>query len=137
MQQSKEPYGIMYYSPYTIQEHVKEIIFIPKSRNYVGLQIADFVPNTLGRYAAGLKPKNADFEKMYAENSIKPDTLITSTNLALRFFRSPNLTVDIIIHPPRELLFQLIHPVPAYKQSPEGTRGDFSFVTVHHIFHKD
>lgn len=55
--------GTMYYSPYTIQEHVKEIIFIPKSKNYVGLQLADFVPNTLGRYAAGLKPKNADFAK--------------------------------------------------------------------------
>ena len=55
--------GTMYYSPHTIQEHVKEIIFVPKSQNYVGLQLADFVPNTLGRYAAGLKPKNADFAK--------------------------------------------------------------------------
>ena len=27
------------------------------------MQLADFVPNTLGRYAASMKPKNKDFAK--------------------------------------------------------------------------
>lgn len=55
--------GTLYYSPKTIQNFVREIKFIPKSSNLVGLQLADFVPNTLGRYAAMMKPKNRDFAK--------------------------------------------------------------------------
>ena len=53
----------MYYSPKTIQNHLKEIHFEPKNSNLAGLQLADFVPNTLGRYAANMKPKNRDFAK--------------------------------------------------------------------------
>lgn len=34
-----------------------------KADNLAGLQLADFVPNTLGRYAAMMKPKNRDFAK--------------------------------------------------------------------------
>jgi hypothetical protein len=30
----------------------------------IGLQLADFVPNTLGRYVAGMKPKNKNFAKI-------------------------------------------------------------------------
>lgn len=50
--------GTMYYSPATIQNRLHEITFIPKSDNYAGLQLADFIPNTLARYAAHLPPKN-------------------------------------------------------------------------------
>lgn len=53
--------GTMYYSPNTIQQHIKEIVFIPKASNYTGLQLADFVPNTLGRYVANFRPKNVNF----------------------------------------------------------------------------
>lgn len=56
--------GSMYYSPKTIQDHIREIHFIKKSENVVGLQLADFVPNTLGRYVAGMKPKNKNFAKI-------------------------------------------------------------------------
>ena len=53
--------GTMYYSPATIQNHLHEIKFVQKSDNYAGLQLADFVPNTLARYAANMPPKNRDF----------------------------------------------------------------------------
>lgn len=56
--------GTLYYSPKIIQNHVREIYFIRKSDNLVGLQLADFVPNTLGRYVAGMKPKNENFAKI-------------------------------------------------------------------------
>lgn len=55
--------GTMYYSPQTIQNHVHNIYFVAKSDNLIGLQLADFVPNTLGRYVAGMKPKNKNFAK--------------------------------------------------------------------------
>lgn len=55
--------GTLYYSPKTIQNHVRDLKFVPKSNNLIGLQLADFVPNTLGRYAANMKPKNRDFSK--------------------------------------------------------------------------
>lgn len=55
--------GTLYYSPKTIQDHLREIHFEPKTNNLAGLQLADFVPNTLGRYAAMMKPKNRDFAK--------------------------------------------------------------------------
>ena len=41
--------GTMYYSPATIQNHLREIKFVQKSDNYAGLQLADFIPNTLAR----------------------------------------------------------------------------------------
>ena len=56
--------GSMYYSPKTIQDCIREIHFVKKSENMIGLQLADFVPNTLGRYAAGMKPKNKNFAKI-------------------------------------------------------------------------
>lgn len=56
-------FGTMYYSPRTIQSYLGNIHFISKSENVAGLQLADFVPNTLGRYAAMMKPKNRDFAK--------------------------------------------------------------------------
>ncbi len=55
--------GTLYYSSKTIQDHIKQINFVPKTDNLAGLQLADFVPNTLGRYAASMKPKNKDFAK--------------------------------------------------------------------------
>ena len=55
--------GTLYYAPKTIQEHLKEICFLMKKNNIAGLQLADFVPNTLGRYVAMMKPKNRDFSK--------------------------------------------------------------------------
>ncbi len=56
--------GSMYYSPKAIQNHVREIYFVKKSENMIGLQLADFVPNTLGRYVAGMRPKNTNFAKI-------------------------------------------------------------------------
>lgn len=55
--------GTLYYSPKTIQDHLKQIHFVAKTENLAGLQLADFVPNTLGRHAAMMKPKNRDFVK--------------------------------------------------------------------------
>lgn len=55
--------GTLYYAPKTIQDHLKQIYFVAKTDNRAGLQLADFVPNTLGRYAAKMKPKNRDFAK--------------------------------------------------------------------------
>lgn len=55
--------GTLYYSPKTIQDHLRDIHFEPRTNNLAGLQLADFVPNTLGRYAAMMKPKNRDFAK--------------------------------------------------------------------------
>lgn len=56
--------GSMYYSPKTIQDYIRELYFVKKSENMIGLQLADFVPNTLGRYVAGMKPKNKNFAKI-------------------------------------------------------------------------
>ena len=55
--------GTLYYSSKTIQEHLNQIKFVSKKENYAGLQLADFVPNTLARYVAKLAPKNRDFAK--------------------------------------------------------------------------
>ena len=55
--------GTMHYTPNTIQNHVESIEFVRKSENYAGLQLADFVPNTLGRYVAGKQAKNLDFSR--------------------------------------------------------------------------
>lgn len=53
----------MYYSPATIQNHLHEIRFVQKSDNCAGLQLADFIPNALARYAADLQPKNQELSK--------------------------------------------------------------------------
>ena len=55
--------GTMYYSPETVQYRIREISFVSKQQNLAGLQLADFVPNTLGRYVAGKQPKNQSFAK--------------------------------------------------------------------------
>ena len=55
--------GTMYYSPETVQYRIREISFVAKQQNVAGLQLADFVPNTLGRYVAGKQPKNQSFAK--------------------------------------------------------------------------
>lgn len=53
--------GTMYYSPETVQYRIQNIVFVAKQQNVAGLQLADFVPNTLGRYVAGKQPKNQSF----------------------------------------------------------------------------
>ena len=55
--------GTMHYTSHTIQEHLCGIEFVEKRANLAGLQLADFVPNTLGRYAAGLRAKNNGFSR--------------------------------------------------------------------------
>lgn len=55
--------GTMYYTPKTIQNTLLGISFVAKQQNLAGLQLADFVPNTLARYAAGMKAKHNDFSK--------------------------------------------------------------------------
>ena len=55
--------GTLYYAPKTIQDHLKQIQFVAKTENFAGLQLADFVPNSLGRYVACMKPKNRDFAR--------------------------------------------------------------------------
>lgn len=55
--------GTMYYSPKAIQSRITKISFSPKSDNIAGLQLADFIPNALGRHVAGLQAKNHDFSK--------------------------------------------------------------------------
>ena len=55
--------GTMHYVPHTIQSRIDGIDFAEKTENVAGLQLADFVPNSLGRYAAKLKPRNTDFSK--------------------------------------------------------------------------
>lgn len=60
--------------PNAIQNHIKEIKFVPKTENLIGLQLADFVPNALGRYAARMKPKNADFAKHIRKKLYKAES---------------------------------------------------------------
>lgn len=55
--------GTMHYSPDTLQSHISGIEFVQKSSNNPGLQLSDFVPNTLARYSATLSAKNRDFSR--------------------------------------------------------------------------
>lgn len=69
--------GSLYYSPNAIQSAVHEINFQLKSSNVCGLQLADFVPNTLGRSTANKKAKHVDFaknvrKKLYKGNNSEP-----------------------------------------------------------------
>lgn len=62
--------GTLYYDSAILQHHIKKISFIPKAENISGLQLADFIPNTLARSVAGLSPKNTSlkrniFNKLY------------------------------------------------------------------------
>lgn len=58
-----EALGTMYYPPHFFQTHIGDIQFKEKTSNDPGLQLADFIPNTLARVAAGLKPKHNIFKK--------------------------------------------------------------------------
>lgn len=57
-----EALGTMYYTSHFFQTHIGDIRFIGKSKNVPGLQIADFIPNTLARTAAKLPPKHKGFK---------------------------------------------------------------------------
>lgn len=56
-----EALGTMYYTPRAFQTHIGDIAFIEKSANVVGLQLADFIPNTYARKCASLEPKHKGF----------------------------------------------------------------------------
>jgi len=58
-----EALGTMYYTPHFFQTHIGDIKFPAKSENLAGLQLADFIPNTLARTASGSKPKHDAFKK--------------------------------------------------------------------------
>ncbi|GGD28954.1 DUF3800 domain-containing protein [Pontibacillus salipaludis] len=47
--------GSMYVNAFAMQKHLGEIEFPDKTENNAGLQVADFVPNTFARKAAGFK----------------------------------------------------------------------------------
>lgn len=69
--------GSLYYSPNAIQSVIQEIDFQFKKSNICGLQLADFVPNTLGRSTANKKAKHNDFaknvrRKLYCGNGNEP-----------------------------------------------------------------
>lgn len=55
--------GTLYYAPRTLQNTIRNVNFVAKKENEAGLQLADFVPNALGRHIAGEKAKNQDFAK--------------------------------------------------------------------------
>lgn len=61
--------GTMYYTSRCIQTRINNIEFIPKSENKAGLQLADFIPNTLTRMAAKKPPKHNDFKKVVVKNA--------------------------------------------------------------------
>lgn len=58
-----EALGTMYYTPHFFQTHIGDIRFTCKTKNLAGLQLADFIPNTLARKIAGLEAKHNDFKK--------------------------------------------------------------------------
>lgn len=50
--------GTMFYPPNVIRKYLnKDIVFKEKQENVTGLQIADFVPNDIARYKAGISCK--------------------------------------------------------------------------------
>lgn len=54
--------GTMFYPAKNINKKIKDLIFIEKNNNVTGLQIADFIPNTLGRVLCG---KDSNSESTY------------------------------------------------------------------------
>lgn len=58
-----EVLGTMYYTPYFFQTHIGDISFKSKADNVPGLQLADFIPNTLARQAAKLSPKHKQYKQ--------------------------------------------------------------------------
>lgn len=59
-----EALGTMYYPSSLLQTHIRNIQFNAKSENLAGLQLADFVPNTLARSVAGKSPKHKVFKSV-------------------------------------------------------------------------
>lgn len=65
--------GTMFYPAKKINSRILGLKFIEKNRNITGLQLADFIPNTLGRVECG-KDSNSEktyesvFEKLYDGN---------------------------------------------------------------------
>lgn len=57
-----EALGTMYYPSEFFQIHIGDIYFQGKVENVPGLQLADFIPNTLCRVAARLSPKERSFK---------------------------------------------------------------------------
>lgn len=47
--------GSMFVKPHSMQQYIVSINFPCKTENIIGLQIADFIPNTFARYYAGKK----------------------------------------------------------------------------------
>ena len=58
-----EALGTMYYTSRFFQTHIGDISFSSKTENLSGLQLADFIPNTLARSASGLAPKHQPFKR--------------------------------------------------------------------------
>ena len=56
--------GTMYYSSSKVISLIKNINFVDKIANCAGLQLADFIPNALGRTQAGKDPKYAKLPKI-------------------------------------------------------------------------
>ena len=56
-------FGTMYYPSAVLQTRIDNISFALKRENKAGLQLADFVPNTLARLAAGMPPKSSTLRK--------------------------------------------------------------------------
>ncbi len=54
----------MYYTSHFFQTHIGDIRFEGKAKNLVGLQLADFIPNTFARTCSGAKAKHDDFKKI-------------------------------------------------------------------------
>lgn len=59
--------GTMYYPAKQINSLIKSLYFKSKSENVAGLQLADFVPNTLGRYKCQkINNSNKNFNSVYS-----------------------------------------------------------------------
>lgn len=56
--------GSLYFTAHCFQTHITGLHFIPKSSNNVGLQLADFIPNTHVRSAAKLPAKHSGFKNV-------------------------------------------------------------------------
>ena len=59
-----EALGTMYYTSHFFQTHIGDIRFEGKAKNLVGLQLADFIPNTFARTCSGAKAKHDNFKKI-------------------------------------------------------------------------
>ena len=59
-----EALGTMYYTSHFFQTHIGDIRFEGKTKNLVGLQLADFIPNTFARTCSKAKAKHDDFKKI-------------------------------------------------------------------------